>query len=174
MPGSRSAGCPRGSWACSTTSPPTWLGSSAGHADALRLAGVEYAETDRDVAAAGTRARQAGHAAWSPRPTPGVARHDRSRSPATWSPDPLGEGQHRLSLATSLVAEARGALMSAGSIAGWTGPAAAEAAAVRHADLNARLDRLDDALRGVEPALARAADRLALSSRRSGSPSSPR
>lgn len=80
---------------------------------------------------------------------------------ATWSPGPLGPGQSRLTAAATLLAEARVALMSAGSSTGWTGTAADEAVA-RHAELSRRLTAFDEALGQLGSALARAADRLAL------------
>jgi hypothetical protein len=70
MPGSRSAGGVREVAGLLDHLIADLARDLAGHADALRLAGVEYVEIDRDVAAAGTRAHRANHAPWSTSPTP--------------------------------------------------------------------------------------------------------
>ena len=81
---------------------------------------------------------------------------------ATWNPGPVAAGQLQVSVARSLVAEARTALSGRGvADESWFGNAA-DAAAQRHADLLARVDALGEVLAVLEPALARAADRLAV------------
>ncbi len=81
---------------------------------------------------------------------------------AAWTPGPLTTARAHVAIAGALVADASSALATR-TVAGgtWSGDAA-ETAAVRRAELTARLDRLGDALRTVEPALRHAVDRLAL------------
>ena len=79
-----------------------------------------------------------------------------------WTPGPLTAGQTQVAVARAALAEARAALAARAVTAEtWSG-AAAEAAASRHAELVARVDALGEAVAVLEPALARAAERLAL------------
>ena len=81
---------------------------------------------------------------------------------AAWTPGPLATARVRVAVAGALVADAGSALGRRAFVAGtWSGDAA-EAAAVRQAELTARLDRLGDTLSGVDSALAHAIDRLAV------------
>jgi hypothetical protein len=81
---------------------------------------------------------------------------------AAWTPGPLTTAQARVAVAGALVADAGSELSGAAVVSGtWSGDAA-ETAAVRHAELGVRVDRLGDALFRVEPALARSVDQLTL------------
>ncbi len=79
-----------------------------------------------------------------------------------WTPGPLTTGQTQVAVARAALAEARAVLAARAVTAEtWSG-AAAEAAASRHAELVARVDALAEAVAVLEPALARAVERLAL------------
>ena len=93
-------------------------------------------------------------------------RHERGMSGvgqvAAWAPGPLTTAQARVAVAEALVSDAGSVLATQAALAAnWSGDAA-QAAAAQHAELSARLDGLGDALHRLEPALERAADRLAL------------
>jgi hypothetical protein len=83
-------------------------------------------------------------------------------SVSAWSPGPLADAQAQLAAVAALLADAAGALVEHGAVAhAWTG-VAAEQAATRQCELGSRLAELEEALTPGGPALARAADRLAL------------
>jgi hypothetical protein len=79
---------------------------------------------------------------------------------AAWTPGPLMAGQTQVAVARALLAEARAHLAARRvTVETWSGTAA-EAAATRHAELVARVDAVGAAVTVLEPALARAAERL--------------
>ncbi len=81
---------------------------------------------------------------------------------SAWSPRPLAATPAPGAVVTALLTEAAGAITEQGAAThAWTG-AAAEEAAGRQAELGTRLGRLHEALAPLHPAVARAADRLAL------------
>lgn len=81
---------------------------------------------------------------------------------SAWSPGPLAGTPAPGAVVTALLTEAAGAITEQGAAThAWTG-AAAEEAAGRRAELGTRLADLQEALAPLHPAVARAADRLAL------------